>query len=213
MSLGQSARVVFAWVIIGALVGGGGAIIVRDGPWWAAALVHYAVPYVLLIALIGATAPRARAAALRAASCFVAFVLSYYAVVALQFGAIPTLYASAWLAAAVTICPASAAVVQWAVERKGVLPAAVFALAGAVALSDGSVGNLVRVAFGRLDPHAVQPVLAVTGAVGLSVAGVVVLLIPRQRRTRLAAAVLLVPLGVLTTYIGWSVHFGIGPYL
>lgn len=198
---------------VGAVVGGGGAVIVRAGPWWAAALVHYAVPSVLLIVLIGSFAPRARTAALRAGVCFVSFVVVYYAVVALQFGGIPALYASAWLAAAVTVCPIGAVVVRWARERTGLLPAAVFAAAGAVELSDGSLGNLVRVAAGRLDPREIQPTLFVTGAIGLAVAGVVVLLIPRWRRTRVTAAVLLVPFAVVTTYVGWVAHFGIGPYV
>jgi hypothetical protein len=205
--------VIFVWVSVGALVGGAGAVIVRGGPWWAAALVLYAVPYVLLIVLIGASAPRARTAALRAAVCFVSFVVLYYAVVALQFGGIPTLYATAWLAAAVTVCPVGAAVVCWARERRGLLPAAVFAAAGAVALSDGSVGNLVRLAAGRLDPREIQSTLFVTGAIGLAVAGVVVLLLPRGLRTRITATVLLVPFAVITTYVGWVAHFGIGPYL
>lgn len=204
---------IFVWLGIGALVGGGGAVIVRDGPWWAAALVHYAVPYVLLIVLIGAFAPRARTAAVRAAVCFVSFVVVYYAVVALQFGAIPMLYATAWLGAAVTVCPVGAAVVCWARARNGLLAAAVFACAGAVALSDGSVGNLVRVATGRLDPREIQSTLFVTGAFGLAVAGVSVALLPRGRRTRITATVLLVPFAVVTTYVGWVAHFGIGPYL
>jgi hypothetical protein len=205
--------VLLVWPGVGALLGVGGAVVVRDGPWWAAALVHYATPSVLLIALIGAFAPRPGAAAFRASACFVAFVIAYYAVVALQFGSIPVLYASALLAAAVTVCPVGAAVVRWARDRRGPVPGAVFAAGGAAALSDGSVGNLVRVAAGRLDPGGIQPVLLVTGAVGLAVAGLVALLLPRQRRTRLVAAVLLLPFAVVATYVGWIAHFGVGPYL
>ena len=205
--------VIAVWAGIGASVGGVGAVVVWGGPWWAASLVHYAVPYVLLLALLGSTSPRPRVAAGRSIACFIAFVFAYYAVVALQFGAIPVPYAAAWAGTAITVCPAAAAAIRWAVGRRGLLPAFVFAATGAVALSDGSLGNLIRVAIGRLDPHDLQPALVVTAVIGLLVATGAVVLLPRDGGTRIAAGLLLVPLGALATFVGWAVHFGAGPYL
>jgi hypothetical protein len=183
-------------------------MIAQTGPGWAATLVHYAVPYVLLLALIGAGAPRPRSAAVRAIGCFLAFVVAYYAVVLVQFGAVPVRYAAAWLIAAVTVCPLAAVAVRWAVSRDGLLPGAVLAAGGAAALADGTLGNILRVLAGD---RAVQP-QPVSALAGLAVALVLALALPRSRGTRTAAVVLLVPFAVASTSAGWALHFGPGPY-
>lgn len=199
-----------AWLAIGAGVGIGGAVLARVAPWPLAALPHYAAPYVLLLIAVGAAASTARSAAVTAAGCFLVFVLAYYLVVMVQFGAVPVLYAGAWALAAVTICPLAAAAVSAARLRAKYFAAVVSAAAGAVALSDGAVGNLIRIAVGRGDPAFAQPVLAVAD---LLVAGVALAVIPRRKTTRVLAVALLIPFAIVTTYAGWALHFGTGPYL
>lgn len=199
-----------AWLAVGAGVGVGGAVLARVAPWPIAALPHYAAPYVLLLIAVGAAASTARSAAVTAAGCFLAFVVAYYLVVMAQFGAVPVLYAGAWALAAVTICPLAAAAVTAARSRAGYFAAVVSAVAGAVALSDGAVGNLVRIVVGRGDLAFAQPVLAVAD---LLVAGVALAVVPRRNTMRLLAVALLIPFAIVTTYAGWAVHFGTGPYL
>lgn len=196
------------WLLVGAGVGVCGAVMAQVAPWPVSSLPHYAAPYVLLLALIGASALGARSAAVSAAGCFLVFVVGYYVVVWVQFGAVPVMYAGAWVVAALTVCPLAAAIVQW--SRASVLAAGVAAVAGAVALSDGAVGNLVRVAAGRGDSTFGQPVLA---AVDLLVATIVVVVVPRGAKLRLLSVVLLVPFAVVAIFVGWAAHFGPGPYL
>lgn len=199
-----------AWLLVGVAVGVVSAVIARVAPWPISSLPHYAAPYVLLLVLIGETASAPLAAVLRAIVCFLAFVVAYYLVVLVQFGAVPVLYAGAWVIAALTVCPSAAAAVRWARSKGGPGAAVVAAVAGAVALSDGAVGNAVRVLVGRGDGAFVQPALA---AADLLVAAVAVAVLSGAGRTRLLSLALLVPFAVIATYAGWIVHFGTGPYL
>lgn len=139
-----------AFVLLGAVVGVLAALAAAAGPSWTALLAHYGAGYVLLIALIGVLAPSPITAAVRSLACFVPFVVAYYAAVQIRFGAILMLYAAAWLAAALVVCPAAALIVRWSRDRSAPVGAVIAACAAAGVVADGTVRNAVLWLFGRV---------------------------------------------------------------
>ncbi|MGY2065449.1 DUF6518 family protein [Blastococcus sp. SYSU DS0619] len=165
----------------------------ESGWQWAGDLGTYPAAWVLVVALIGRSAPRVGAAALRAAVFFAAMTAAYYgwAVVVLGFGYEPELVL-AWLLLSATAVAVFAAATWWASCRPGPAAGAVLALAAGTALVNGAVRGLWLEWTGSdVVLHPVQAVVEVV------VALVVVLALPRHRSTRLWALGLLLPMAWL----------------
>ena len=168
-----------------AVLGGGAGIAAKAGDesgWrWAADLGSWPAAWVLAVALIGWRAPTVRAAAVRAGVFFAAMTVAYYAwaAVVLHFGWNVRLLV-AWLVLSATAVPLTAAGAHSATRRTGWLPAALLALAAGITLGGGALGDA--------GDHPVQAVVDVL------VAGVLVVVLPRDGRTRLGASLLTLPL-------------------
>ena len=166
----------------GGLAAGIAAKAADGSTWrWAEELGHYPAAWVLAVALIGWRAPSLRAAAVRAAVFFAAMTVAYYAWAALVLDRGWELRGLvAWLVLSATAVPVTAAAVRWATRRTGWLPAALLAMAAAITLGGGVLADA--------GDHPVQAVVDVV------VAGVLVVVPPRDGRTRLLAVVLTAPL-------------------
>jgi hypothetical protein len=147
---------------------------------WAADLGSYPAAWVLAVALLGRAAPTVHAAAARSAASFAAMSVAYYAWAALVLGFGWNRLLVAWLLLSATAVPAVAAAVRWAARRPGPLPGALLAGAAGIVLAGGAV----------LADAGARPVQVVAD---VAVAAVLVAVLPRDARTRLWAAVLLVP--------------------
>ena len=152
----------------------------ESGHRWAADLGSYPAAWVLAVALIGWSAPSGRAAAVRAAVFFAAMTVAYYAWAALvlHFGWNVRLLI-AWLLLSVSAVPATAVAAHWSTRRSGWLPGALLAMAAAITLGGGALGNA--------GGHPVQAVADVVVAVLL------VAVLPRDGRTRIWAVGLTLP--------------------
>ena len=166
----------------GGLAAGIAAKAADGSTWrWAEELGHYPAAWVLLVALIGWRAPSLPAAAVRAAVFFAAMTVAYYAWAALVLDRGWELrLLVAWLVLSATAVPVTAAAVRWATRRSGWLPAALLAMAAAITLGGGVLLDA--------GDHPVQAVADVVVAV------VLVVVLPRDGRTRLAAVLLTAPL-------------------
>jgi len=168
-----------------AVLGVGAGIVAKAGDesgWrWAADLGSYPAAWVLAVALIGWRAPTVRAAAVRAGVFFAAMTVAYYtwAALVLDFGWEVRLL-GAWLVLSATAVPLTAAGVHVATRRTGWLPGALLAMAAGITLGGGALEDA--------GSHPVQVVVDVL------VAGVLVVVLPRDTRTRLAAVLLTLPL-------------------
>ena len=161
---------------------------------WAADLGSDPAAWVLAVALIGRGAATPIAAALRCAAFFAAMTLAYYAWAdwVLGFGwsrALP-----AWLLLSVTAVAAVGVTVQWATRHPGLLPGALLALVAGVTLTGGAVQELAWTWTGVLPEGSGRPVQA---AADVAVVLLLVLAVPRHRRTRLWAVVLVLPMAWL----------------
>ncbi|GAB4081734.1 hypothetical protein GCU67_12860 [Modestobacter muralis] len=148
---------------------------------WANDLGHYPAAWVLVVALIGWRAPSLRAAAVRSAVFFAAMSLSYYtwAALVLDRGWELRLLV-AWEVLSATAVPVTAAAGHVATRRTGWLPGAMLAMAAGIALGGGVLAGP--------GAHPVQAVVDVVVAV------VLVVVLPRDGRTRLWAVALTGPL-------------------
>jgi len=148
---------------------------------WAAELGHYPAAWVLVVALIGWRAPSLRAAAVRAAVFFAAMTVTYYgwAGLVLDRGWEVRLLV-AWLVLSATAVPVTAAAVHVATRRTGWLPGALLATTAGITLGGGVLADV--------GDHPVQAVADVVVAV------VLVVVLPRDGRTRLEAVGLTAPL-------------------
>ena len=152
-----------------------------SGWQWANDLGHHPAAWVLVVALIGWRAPSLRAAAVHAGVFFAAMTVAYYAWAALVLDRGWELrLLVAWLVLSATAVPLTAAAGHLATRRTGWLPGAALALAAGIVLGGGVLA----------DPGA-HPVQAV---VDLAVAVVLVVVLPRDGRTRLWAVALTAPL-------------------
>ena len=153
----------------------------ESGWRWAADLGSYPAAWVLAVALTGWRAPSLRAAAVRAGVFFAAMTVAYYAWAALvlDFGWDVRLLV-AWLVLSATAVPVTAAAVHWATRRTGWLPGALLAMAAAITLGGGALADA--------GDHPVQ-----AGA-DVLIAVVLVVVLPRDARTRLWAVGLTAPL-------------------
>jgi hypothetical protein len=140
----------------------------------------YPAAWVLAVALLGRAAPTVCAAAARSAAFFAAMSVAYYAWAALALGFGWNRLLGAWLLLSATAVPAVAAAVRWATRCPDLLPGAPLAGTAGIVLAGGAV----------LADATARPVQAVAD---VAVAAVLVVVLPRDARTRLWAAVLLVP--------------------
>jgi hypothetical protein len=152
----------------------------ESGLRWAADLGSYPAAWVLAVALLGRAALTVRAAAARSAASFAAMSVAYYAWATLFLGFGWNRLLVAWLLLSATAVPAVAAAVQWATRRPGPLPGALLAGVAGIVPAGGAV----------LADAGAHPLQAVAD---VAVAVVLVAVLPRDARTRLWAAVLLVP--------------------
>lgn len=153
----------------------------ESGWRWAADLGSYPAAWVLVVALIGWTAPSPGAAVVRAGVFFAAMTVAYYgwAALVLDFGWDVRLLL-AWLVLSATAVPLAAAAAHWSTRRCGWWPAALLAMAAGIGVGGGALTEA--------GSHPVQAVADVL------VAAVLVVGLPRDGRTRLAAALLTLPL-------------------
>lgn len=161
--------------------------------------------WALTLTVIAALAPDALRAALRSVAFFTSACLAYYLWQAyvLNFGAGKVTYL--WLALSVTVVPALAALLWWAVRRRGVWGALVLAGVGGFVLANGSVIQVWWYLTSTLPEEF--PLRPVQAAFDLVVALVVVTLLPRHHATRSWAALLLVPTAWLIDTVGSAVPF------
>jgi hypothetical protein len=168
--------------VLGGALAGIAAKAADGSAWrWAEELGHYPAAWVLAVALIGWRAPSPRAAAVRSAVFFAAMTVAYYAWAALVLdrGWEGRLLV-AWLVLSATAVPVTAAAVHWSTRRSGRLPGALLATAAAITLGGGVLADVVD--------HPVQAVVDVL------VTAVLVVVAPRDGRTRTWAVVLTAPL-------------------
>ncbi|WP_138759026.1 DUF6518 family protein [Modestobacter altitudinis] len=153
----------------------------ESGWRWAADLGSYPAAWVLAVALLGRAAPSVQAAVTRSAVFFAAMTPAYYtwAALVLGFGWDVRLLV-AWLVLSATAVPVTAAAVQWAGRRSGWPAAALLATAAGITLGGGALADAAD--------HPVQAIADVVVAV------VLVAVLPRDGRTRVAAVALTVPL-------------------
>ncbi|MCZ2830436.1 DUF6518 family protein [Modestobacter sp. VKM Ac-2986] len=167
---------------LGGLAAGTAAKAADFSGWrWANDLGHFPAAWVLVVALIGWRAPSLRAAAVRSAVFFAAMSVGYYswAALVLDRGWDVRLLV-AWLVLSATAVPATAAAGHLATRRTGWLFGAMLAMAAGIVLGGGVLA----------DPGA-HPVQAV---VEVLVVAVLVVVLPRDGRTRLWAVALTAPL-------------------
>lgn len=163
----------------------------ESGWQWAADLGSYPAAWVLVVALIGWRAPSLPAAALRSGVFFAAMTVAYYgwAALVLGFSGQSDLLVI-WLLLSATAVPATGAVVHWATRRTGWLPGLLLgAPAGLVLGSGGARQTWLAWQDGAL-PVLGRPVQTLAEVVTVLV---LVLLLPRDHRTRLWAAACVVP--------------------
>lgn len=177
--------------VLGGVLTGVAAKAGDESGWrWAADLGSYPAAWVLVVALIGWSAPSAAAAALRSGVFFAAMTVAYYAWAALvlDFGWSVRLLV-AWLVLSATAVPATAVAAHVATRGSGWLPGALLAMAAGITLGGGALADA--------GDHPVQAVADVV------VALVLVVVLARDLRTRSWAAALTLPLtGVAAVLLG-----------
>ncbi|MCZ2824168.1 MULTISPECIES: DUF6518 family protein [unclassified Modestobacter] len=177
--------------LLAGLLTGAAAKAGDESGWrWAADLGSYPAAWVLVVALIGWSAPSPAAAALRSGVFFAAMTVAYYAWAALvlDFGWSVRLLV-AWLVLSATAVPATAVAAHVATRGSGWLPGALLAMAAGITLGGGALADA--------GDHPVQAVVDVV------VALVLVVVLARDLRTRLWAAALTLPLtGVAAVLLG-----------
>lgn len=156
--------------------------------------------WLLAAALVARLAPSPCAAAARTAVFFAAMCVGYFGYAALVLGfPNPGRYALAWLILSVTVMPALAAAYQWASRGSGVGHGLVAAFVAATAVGYGETRRawLLRDTVADAD-------LWVRAAVEILVCLVVALVLPRHHRTRVVAAIALLPVTLLVGVLaGW----------
>ena len=179
------------FAILGVVAGIAAKAADESGIGWAADLGTFPAAWVLVVAVIGRSAPAPVPAAVRAAVFFGAMTVAYYAwaAVVLGFGWSPQLLP--WLLLSSTAVAGAAVAAREGTRRSGALPGALMAMAAGIALAGGSLHRLGQVLAGDLPDVAGRPVQA---AVDVLVAVLLVVVLPRHRDTRLWALVLVVPL-------------------
>ena len=149
--------------------------------------------WVLALALIARFTVTRADAAICAAAFFAAMCVGYYAWASMVLsypGSGPLLVG--WVAIALTVVPVGAALIRWSCDRSGVLPAAVLAGAGGIALGDQRVIQLWYAAIGELPSDF--PLRPVQALIAITTALVITLGLPRRGATRVWAAALLLPM-------------------
>lgn len=162
--------------------------------------------WILVLAIIARLAPSPASAAVRATVFFVAMCVAYYAWTALVLdypGSGPLLVA--WLGLAVTVVPATAALLRWARDRSDLVAAVIVAVVAGVVATDPSLVQAWYVATGELPPTF--PVSPIETLLTVATVTVIILWVPARNTTRLWAAVLLIP---ATVVAGWLVDLAAG---
>ena len=198
-------QVVPVLAALGVLAGVAAKAADESGWRWAADLGSYPAAWLLVVALIGRSAPTPPAAAGRAAAFFAAMTVAYYAWAAWVLGFGWNRLLPVWLVLSATAVAVFAAVVRWACGSTGVLPGAVIALAVGTTVAGGALPDVWSGPAAGPDPlHPVQ------GVIDVVVALVLLAVLPSTPRARLWAVLLVVPatvvagrlLDVLRTVIG-----------
>ncbi|GAA2754248.1 DUF6518 family protein [Amnibacterium kyonggiense] len=179
----------FALLVVAGLAAGiEGERIIREAAASpdALAVANAGAPYAVVLAVLAMVRRSPAWAAADALGFFAAYVGGYYLAVAVHHGgaAVDRHYALVWLLVALVACPIGAAAITWARARPGVLRAVVFAVPASAALAEALTGRM----WGMGDLLA--PVVLTAD---LLVAAGYVLVLPRGLRTRIVAAVLVVP--------------------
>ena len=149
--------------------------------------------WVLALALVSRFTMTRTDAAIYAAIFFAAMCIGYYAWTAMVLGYPRSgpLFAG-WVAIALTVVPVGAAIIHWSCERSGVLPAAVLAGAGGIALGDQRVIQLWYAAIDQLPSDF--PLRPVQALIAITTALIITLGIPRHAATRVWAGAFLLPM-------------------
>ncbi len=191
-------------VILGAAAGIAAKEADESGIGWLGDAGTYPALWILALALIGRQAPSPPQAALRAAIFFVTMCLAYYAWTAHLF-AVPfanvgtTRYLQLWIGLSVTVVPATASMVWWASRQRGVWPGAVLAVTAGLVFTDGVLQRYWLV-LAELVPQGF-PQRPVQADIDLTVAGIIVVLLPRWRVTRWYGLLLLVPAAWVVSHL------------
>ncbi len=185
-------RAPLALAVLAGLLAGVAAKAGDESGWrWAADLGSYPAAWVLVVALIGWRAPSLPAAGLRSGVFFAAMTVAYYgwAALVLDFGWQADLLVI-WLFLSATAVPATGVTVHWATRRSGWLPGALLGVPAGLVLGSGGARQTWLAWQDQALAMAGRPVQALAEVV---TALVLVLLLPRDHRTRLWAAACAVP--------------------
>ncbi len=173
--------------------------IVHHGSPRAIAVANATAPYAVLVAGFALLRRSPVRAALDAVVFFVSFIAGYYLDLAHQAGvsSLNRHYAGIWLLIAALICPVIAATLAWARRRRGILPAIVFAIPAAAALTEALTARTWGM--GAALPGVV------VGADLLVAAGYLIAL-PRGILTRVLVLLAMTPLTVALVTITDHLH-------
>lgn len=194
------------WLRIVCLVvlGGASGVVAKLGDesgirWWSD-LGTYPGLWAFIVVVIGRFARAMWVAAVGAMAFFVSMTIGYYAWSSLMMDIDGGRYVYVWMAAAITVVPVLAAAVRWASERRGVAPGLVFATGAGAVVADGTIRQLwLRYVEGTLPLEF--PLHPVQAAVNVVCAVVIVTVLPRQRHTRLWAAILFIPMALVARWV------------
>lgn len=182
---------IMAWALAGVAAGVVAKLADTLGTWWADAGTYPAL-WVVPLAAAARTSRSPGRAALRSAAFFIPMTAAYYAWAQVVLGFASTRYMIAWIVLATTVVPPAAAVVRWSRDRSDPVAAVAIAALASLAFTGGAVRRVWLAASGAIPSAAAHPVQA---ALEVAVAAGVVMWLPRTRRARLEAALVLVPLG------------------
>lgn len=173
--------------------------IIHHGSPRAIAVANATAPYAVLVAGFALLRRSPLRAALDAVVFFVSFIAGYYLDLAHQAGvaSLNRHYAGIWLLIAALICPIIAATLTWARRRKGILPAIVFAIPAAAALTEALTGRTWGMG-------AALPGIVI--AADLLVAAGYLLALPRGILTRVLVLLTMTPLTIALITITNHLH-------
>lgn len=179
---------------------------------WSAELGTSASIWILIIAVIGRSAPSARSAAGASILFFSGMLLGYYAFGFFARGYDDFTVAAPWMLLTATLCPGLAATIWWASRGSEAVASIPLTLLASGLFLDGAVIRAWRRWTGEyVVPGA--PDMTVQAVFDLVVAAIIVVAIPRRRSVRLAALLLIVPMAwtvsevvqpMLFDLIGWG---------
>jgi hypothetical protein len=163
---------------------------------WLGDLGTYPAVWVLAVAVIARTTPTAGVAATGAGAFFAAMVGGYYGWASLVLGFPPGPEPLYWITIATLVVPLVAGAVWWAIRSLGAMPGLMLAATASLAVLNGATPRAVLAARGHLPVELVRPVQVVAEA---AVIILLLVVLPRHRRTRWWAIGTWLPLAWLTS--------------